>query len=69
MNTVDALLRTFSMKTKIMSDYDLKGIFVNRDFPISLVIENKNCYVNPNLNLVDENNEKLLPLMGNLCIP
>ena len=57
------------MKTKIMSDYDLKGIFVNRDFPISLVIENKNCYVNPNLNLVDENNEKLLPLMGNLCIP
>ena len=65
MNTVDGLLRTFytfSMKTKIKSDY---ARAIN---PIGLVSKNKVCFANPNLNLVDENNEKLLPFKRNLCI-
>ena len=87
MNTVDGLLGrfyTFSMKTKIKSDYaraismifvfsfnlDYLHIFILRMYgnPIGLVSKNKVCFANPNLNLVDANNEKLLPFKGNLCI-
>ena len=76
MNTVDVSLRTFSIKTKIISA--VKGIFVNKGFylvrltmygnPIGLVSKNKVCFASPNLDLVDANNEKLLPFQGNLCI-
>ena len=81
MNTVDGLLRTFytfSMKTKIKSDYAraISMIFVFSfnlvlrmyGNPIILVSKNKVCFANPNLNLVDENNEKLLPFKRNLCL-
>ena len=70
------------MKTKIKSDYAraISMIFVfsfNLDYlhilrmygnPIGLVSKNKVCFANPNLNLVDENNEKLLPFKRNMCI-